>query len=136
MTSVTTGMSYFWPTSRRISRSVLAHPLEAVRASTRFERPAAQDVRRATGLHVLGDGVHHLVVLRRARPGDHREATSADLYLADVNGAVLFVELAAGEFERLEDGEHLLDAGNRGEVLGARLRFVADDADDGAAFTA
>ena len=42
------------------------------------------------------------------------------------------VELAAGQLERLEDRQHLLDAGNGLQRLGLELVLVADDADDGA----
>ena len=42
------------------------------------------------------------------------------------------MHLPAGELERLEDGQHLLDARDGGQRLGQELVLVADDADDGA----
>ena len=42
------------------------------------------------------------------------------------------MELAAGQLERLQDRQHLLDAGDGGQRLGLQLVLVADDADDGA----
>ena len=42
------------------------------------------------------------------------------------------VELAAGQLERLQDRQHLLDAGDGRQRLGLQLVLVADDADDGA----
>src|SRR5262249_55900199 len=46
------------------------------------------------------------------------------------------VQLAAGELERLEDRQHLLDAGDGGQRLALELVLVADDADDGALLAA
>ena len=44
--------------------------------------------------------------------------------------------LAAGELERLEDRQHLFDAGDGRQRLGLQLALVADDADDGALLAA
>ena len=51
---------------------------------------------------------------------------------ADVDDRVRRVQLAAGELERLQDRQHLLDAGDGRQRLGLELVLVADDADDGA----
>src|SRR5262249_8538383 len=110
---------------------VLAEALEAVRAGARLERPAAEDV-RPRRLDPSGDLVEHFGALDRARPGDHGQGPAADAHLADLYDRVLLVELAAGELERLEDRQHLLDAGDGRERLGLQLVLVADDADDGA----
>ena len=112
---------------------LFAHALVGVRAGTRLERPTAQDVRPA-GLHVPRHDVHDLVALHGTRPRNHRQAAAADFHLAHVHDAVFLVELAAGELERLHDRQGLFHVRNLHQHFGLRLRLVADDADDGAAF--
>ena len=58
------------------------------------------------------------------------------LHVADVDHRVLLLELAAGQLERLQDRQHLLDAGNGRQRLGLELVLVADDADDRAQLAA
>ena len=126
-------MSCLSPTSRRIFEPFLAQALEAVRAGARLERAAAQDVgpRR---LDLAGDLVEDRRrsrprTARRSSPGRRRRSCSP---AAPSTTDVLRVELAAGQLERLQDRQHLLDAGNGGQRLGLQLVLVADDADDGA----
>ena len=65
-----------------------------------------------------------------ARPGDHRQRSAADLDRADLDDRVVTVQFPAGELERLEDRQHLLDAGDGGQRFRLQLVLVADDADD------
>src|SRR5262249_2407316 len=69
----------------------------------------------------------HLGIFHRARAGDHAQVPAADAHLANLNDRVLAVELAAGELERLQDRQHLFDAGNGLELLGLHVVLVADD---------
>ena len=117
-------------------QAVLAHALEGVRAGPRLERAAAEDV-RAGLLDVAGDRVQDLAgsrrrTARRSWPGGRRRSRT----LPTVTDGVVLVELAAGELERLQDRQDLLDAGDGRERLGLRLVLVADDADDGALLAA
>src|SRR5262249_62143236 len=112
-------------------QALLAQPLEAVRTRPRLVRPAAQDI-GPRGLDVPGDLVEQLGALDRAGPGDHAERAAADADLADGYDRVGGLELPAGQLERLEDRQHLLDAGDGRQRLGLQLVLVADDADDGA----
>src|SRR5262249_11527943 len=70
-----------------------------------------------------------------ARPGDHGQRAAADPHAADRDDRIVLVELTAGELERLEDGQHLLDAGDGGQRLGLELVLGAGDADDRAQLT-
>ena len=46
------------------------------------------------------------------------------------------MHFAAGQLERLQDRYHLFDAGNGGQRFDLEFVLIADDADDGALFTA
>ena len=133
MTSVTTGMSCLSPTSRRIFRPSSPRPWKLyglVRGLNapprRMLAPAAltwpaivvEDPRRSR---------------RRTGPAIMASAPPPILHLADRATTVsVGVKFPAGQLERLEDRQHLLDAGDGRQRLGLQLVLVADDADDGA----
>src|SRR5262249_30196158 len=114
---------------------VLAESLETVRAGSRLEGAAAKDV-RARLLDLPGDLIENASTFHGTRPGDHRHRAAADTHPPHLHDSITFVTLTASELERLEDGQHLLNAGNGLERLGLELVLIADDADDGAVLAA
>src|SRR5262249_15290986 len=111
-------------------QSVLAQALEAVRAGPGLERAAPEDVRPGPA-HPVGDLEEQGLALDRTRSGDHREMAAADLDPLHRENRVFGMELPAGQFERLEDRHHLLDARNRLQRLDLEFGLVSDDPDDG-----
>ncbi len=89
---------------------------------------------------MAGNRVENLRAFDGARPRDQGQRAAADLdrldgrlaVRADRDDGVSGMKLPAGELERLEDRQDLLDAGNGRQRLGPELVLVADDADDGA----
>src|SRR5260370_328340 len=98
----------------RVDSSKLRTPRS--HSTTSLERAAAQQVRPG-GFDPAGDFIQIFHVLDRAWPGDQAQMPAADLGRPDLHDRVSFVELAAGELERLQDAQHLLDAGQRVECL-------------------
>ena len=129
MTSVTTGMPSCSPVGLEDLEPLLAQPLEAVRAGARLERPAAKDVGPGL-LHPRGHSsrsgslsiAHGPAIIPRWPPPILTPFTSMT--------ESSLVELAAGQLERLEDRDHLLDPGDRLQRLDLELVLVADDPDD------
>src|SRR5262249_53397092 len=130
----------------------LAQPLEAVRAGPRLERTAAQQV-RPRRLDLPPDRVEDLLALPRAPPpapgpppptrpappaGPPTPPPAAPRLAPPppprpaLDDRIGRVELPAGQLERPQDRQHLLDAGDGCEGLHADLFLLADNADDGA----
>ena len=108
---------------------IAAEALEAVGAGARLERAAAQNVGTRLA-HPPGDLEEQRLALDGTRPGDHRQVAAADLDSLDLKNRAVRMKLAAGELERPQDRNDLLDARNRLQRLGLKLRLVADHADD------
>ena len=109
---------------------VLAEPLERVRRRPRLEGAASQPGRarlvdRTRGLQRL------LAVLDRARPGDQAEELVSDLAAVDVDHRRVGRDLARDELVRLQDRQHLLDAGVALERQRRQQLALADRADHG-----
>ncbi len=100
-------------------KALLGETLEGVGRSPRFEGIASQDP--GTGLLHGFCGAEELIpAFDRAWPGDGDELVCcADGDTPDVDHSVLRLEVAADEFERLQDGHRTLDAIDRlpGDLL-------------------
>ena len=108
----------------------LAEALEGVRRGARLEGAPAEH-RHA----LLRDGarrLHRLLArLDRARAGDEAEVPVADPPAADVDHRRVGRELTRDELVRLEDRQHLLDAGIALERQRRQQLAVADRSDHG-----
>ena len=109
---------------------LVAEPLERVRRGARLEGAAAEH-RHALG----GDGARRLErLLPRldgARAGDEAEVAVADPPAAHLDHGRIGRQLARDELVRLEDRQHLLDAGEALERQRREQLALADRADHG-----
>ena len=122
MTSVTTGMPCLWPTSRRICRPSSPRPWKLYGLVRGLKAPPRRMLAPAA-LTLPAIVVQDLAALDGARPGDHgqvRRRRSCTWPHRSTTVSVL-VKLPAGQLERLEDRQHLLDAGDGRQRLGLQL---------------
>ena len=56
--------------------------------------------------------------------------SATDLHARDIDDARFGVRVARGQFVRLQNGDHVRDAGDRFERFGRQLLLVTDDADN------
>ena len=109
---------------------LLAEPLERVRRGPRLERAAAQP--RRAGLVDRARRLERLLaVLDRARPRDQAEELVPDLPAVDVDHRRVGRDLTRDELVRLQDRQHLLDAGIALERQRRQQLALADRADHG-----
>ena len=107
-----------------------AEPLERVRRRARLERAAAEH-RHALGVDDARRLERLLARLDRARPGDEAEVVVAEPAPARLDHGRVAAELARDELVRLQDRQHLLDAGEALERQRREQLALADRADHG-----
>ena len=129
ISSVTSGRPVASRASARIRRPSRPSPWNAYGDVRGLNAPPRSIVQPASATDARGDQ-RLLAVLDRARPGDEAEVAVADARAAHLDHRRVGRDLARDELVRLEDRQHLLDAGVALERERRDQLAVADRADD------